>query len=56
MYAMRFGVVLASPPSPLAPLGKASLSLVTTKAAMADVGIAWLFTAITTSIKARTRR
>jgi DNA-binding transcriptional LysR family regulator len=43
IHAARFGVVLASPPPPLAPLGRSALSLITTKAAMADAGVAWLF-------------
>jgi DNA-binding transcriptional LysR family regulator len=42
-YARRFGVVLADPPAPLAPLSRSVLQLVATRAAMADPGVAWLF-------------
>jgi DNA-binding transcriptional LysR family regulator len=41
-YAARFGVVLANPPAPLAPLGRSSINLIATKAALADAGVAWL--------------
>jgi DNA-binding transcriptional LysR family regulator len=54
-YAARFGVVLAKPPAPLAPLGKSALSLVTTNVAMGDAGIEWLTTAIATTMQVRTR-
>jgi DNA-binding transcriptional LysR family regulator len=42
VYAARFGVNLVTPPPPLSPLGRASLRLVATQAAMADAGVAWL--------------
>jgi DNA-binding transcriptional LysR family regulator len=41
-YARRFDVVLANPPSPLAPLTPSSIQLIATRAAMADAGVAWL--------------
>ncbi|RYZ02711.1 MAG: LysR family transcriptional regulator [Myxococcales bacterium] len=41
--ARRLGVELVQPPAPLAPLTRSSLSVVTTRAAMADAGVAWLF-------------
>lgn len=43
VHAARLGVVLVNPPAPLLPLGRSSLSLVASKAAIADAGIAWLF-------------
>jgi DNA-binding transcriptional LysR family regulator len=55
-YARRFGVVLSNPPAPLAPLGRGTLSLLTSKAAIADAGIAWLSAAITTVVRATSRR
>jgi DNA-binding transcriptional LysR family regulator len=42
-HAKRFGVLLAEPPPPLAPLTSSSVSAITTRAAMADAGVAWLF-------------
>jgi DNA-binding transcriptional LysR family regulator len=47
IYARRFGIVLAEPPPPLAPLMRAPIHVVATRAAMADAGVAWLFRAIT---------
>jgi DNA-binding transcriptional LysR family regulator len=47
IYARRFGLVLAEPPPPLAPLMRAPINVVATRAAMADAGVAWLFRAIT---------
>lgn len=41
-YARKFGVELATPPSPLAPLTPSLISLIATRAAMADAGVAWL--------------
>jgi DNA-binding transcriptional LysR family regulator len=43
LYADRFGVVLANPPPPLAPLNRSAISVLATRAAMADAGVAWLF-------------
>jgi DNA-binding transcriptional LysR family regulator len=47
IYARRFGIVLADPPAPLAPLMRSPIHVVATRAAMADAGVAWLFRAIT---------
>ena len=47
IYARRFGIVLAEPPPPLAPLMRAPINVIATRAAMADAGVAWLFRAIT---------
>lgn len=49
-YASRFGVVLADPPAPLAPLGRGPINVVATRAAMADAGVAWLFQTIVTTV------
>lgn len=45
-FAARLGIVLVSPPPPLAALGRSSISVITTKAALADAGVAWLFRTI----------
>jgi DNA-binding transcriptional LysR family regulator len=50
VYARRFGVVLVDPPAPLSPLMRSSINVITTRAAMADAGVAWLFRAIKESI------
>jgi DNA-binding transcriptional LysR family regulator len=42
-YAERFGVVLANPPAPLAPLTRSAIQVIATRAAMADPGVSWLF-------------
>lgn len=42
VHARRFGVVLAAPPAPLAPLTPSSINLIATRAAMTDSGVAWL--------------
>jgi DNA-binding transcriptional LysR family regulator len=41
-HARRFGVVLADPPAPLAPLARSAIQLITTRSALADAGVAWL--------------
>lgn len=40
--ARGFGVVLAEPPPPLAPLTRSSIHLIATRAALLDGGVAWL--------------
>jgi DNA-binding transcriptional LysR family regulator len=42
-YARKLGVVLIDPPRPLAPLTRSALQLITSRAAMSDPGVAWLF-------------
>jgi DNA-binding transcriptional LysR family regulator len=46
-FARRFGVVLADPPAPLAPLMRSAIQVVATRAAMADPGVAWLSNVLT---------
>lgn len=46
VYARQLGIVLANPPAPLAPLASSVISVVATRAAMADAGVAWLYRAI----------
>jgi DNA-binding transcriptional LysR family regulator len=46
IYARRFGIVLVDPPAPLAPLMRSWISVIATRAAMADAGVAWLYEAI----------
>jgi len=46
-YARRFGVVLADPPAPLAPLMRSAIQVVATRSAMADAGVAWLLGVLT---------
>lgn len=41
--AERFGVVLAAPPAPLAPLMRSGIQVIAARAAMMDPGVAWLF-------------
>jgi DNA-binding transcriptional LysR family regulator len=55
IYARRFGIVLVDPPLPLSPLMRSSISVIATRAAMADAGVAWLFRAIKDGV-ARPRR
>ena len=55
IYARRFGIVLADPPPPLAPLMRSPIHLVATRAAMADAGVGWLFRTIVECM-ARSRR
>jgi DNA-binding transcriptional LysR family regulator len=50
-YAARFDVVLVAPPAPLAPLGRSAVSLITTRAALADAGVAWLAQTIVATAK-----
>jgi DNA-binding transcriptional LysR family regulator len=42
-FAQRFGVVLVSPPAPLAPLSRSAIQVITSRAALTDPGVAWLF-------------
>jgi DNA-binding transcriptional LysR family regulator len=56
IYARRFGIVLADPPPPLAPLMRSPVNVVATRAAMADAGVAWLFRAVTECIGKSRRR
>ncbi len=56
VHAARFGLVLVNPPAPLAPLGRSSLHLVATKAALADPGVGWLFRTIAEAVPARRSR
>lgn len=47
VHARRLGVVLADPPAPLAPLARSAISVIATRSAMADAGVAWLYALIT---------
>jgi DNA-binding transcriptional LysR family regulator len=42
-HARRLGVVLVDPPAPLAPLSRSPISVLGTRAALEDAGVAWLF-------------
>jgi DNA-binding transcriptional LysR family regulator len=55
-YAHRFGVVLADPPAPLAPLARSAIQVIATRAAMADPGVAWLFGVVTECLGRKRRR
>src|SRR5215471_8211739 len=46
-YAQRFGVALADPPAPLAPLSRSAIHLIGTRPAMADPGVSWLWGLLT---------
>ncbi len=52
----RFGVVLADPPPPLAPLMRSTIQVVATRAAMADPGVAWLFGVLIDCMRKQRRR
>ena len=56
IQARRFGIVLVDPPAPLAPLMRSPISLVATRAAMADAGVAWLFRTVASSVQQRSAR
>jgi DNA-binding transcriptional LysR family regulator len=43
MHARKLGVVLVEPPAPLAPLTRSAINLISTRAALEDAGVAWLF-------------
>lgn len=53
--ARRLGVALLEPPAPLAPLTRSALSLITTQAALADAGVAWLYDLVKTRAPATPR-
>jgi DNA-binding transcriptional LysR family regulator len=55
-YAQRFGVVLADPPAPLAPLARSAIQVIATRSAMADPGVAWLFGVVTECMGQKRRR
>jgi DNA-binding transcriptional LysR family regulator len=42
-YAASLGIALVEPPAPLAPLTRSPISVIASRAAMADDGVAWLF-------------
>lgn len=56
LHAARFDVLLIDPPSELAPLGASPINVIATRAAMADVGVAWLARLIIESAPGRRRR
>jgi DNA-binding transcriptional LysR family regulator len=45
-HARQLGVVLLEPPAPLAPLTRSAISVIATRAALEDAGVAWLFRVI----------
>jgi DNA-binding transcriptional LysR family regulator len=55
-HARRLGVALAEPPAPLAPLTSSAISAITTRAALADAGVHWLFELVTSCVAGARRR
>lgn len=43
VHARKLGVQLVEPPSQLSPLTRSAISVITTRAALADAGVAWLY-------------
>jgi DNA-binding transcriptional LysR family regulator len=55
-HARRLGVVLVDPPAPLAPLARSAISVIATRAALEDAGVAWLFGMVNKCMRGGSRR
>lgn len=55
-HARRLGVALVDPPAPLAPLTRSAISVIATRAALAEAGVAWLFGVVSECMRPAPRR
>lgn len=55
-HAKRFGVTLVEPPGPLKPLAPSAIQVITSRSALSDPGVEWLYRLVTETSGARPAR